>query len=433
MGRSIRDQWGRILPVIVSVVCIILSAPVHSATPSVLAGGAPFGGSFGSNSEESPTTPLTVSFAAAVGSNTVYGAAVPGQLKARSVIVNGVNSFDQSLGKSNFIDHFHLANAGKPDNSTGTFIYTFFLKGTLKIKQDVSAVAAVSINAYTVTMEDFAGYLEVSQGGSTASLYGPSFIANNIFAEADGSTKVYGITTAVGGYFTFFVNFRVDFTFTNFPYNQVPSVDDFSNQVQFELSAISFKNSESDFSATFEFAEQNPIVPSPFDTSLPTSGWGYDSGSGEISLPPPLSVATATGTGDAGFGSGFGLIGSLTALDETSFPGLSLIDGDFPHGFFSFDISGLEVGEVTDLGINLPAVVDPDTKWWFHDPAMGWGKLPTVAVPGTGFLLITTGDGLAGDFSPTGGTISLIGGPGVVADETVFADGFESGTLIAWN
>ncbi len=413
------------------MICLFASTHLHSATPSVLAGGAPYGGSFGSNSAESPTTPLFVTYADTVGANSVFSEAVPGRLKANAEIMGGVNPWDQSLGKANFIDHFHLNNPSRPDNSTGSFFYTFFLTGSMSIKQDSGGIAAVSVNTYSVPA-NHVGYLEVAQLGSTARLYGLGgegggpYPLNNIFAEPDGSMKVYATTTAVAGSFTFYLNFRVDFEFVDFPYNQVPEVDDFSNRIQFELSTVGFVDARSDFSATFEFAEQNPIIPNPFDPTLPAAGWVYTSSSGEIPLPPPLSVATTTGTGDAMFGSDFGLIENLTALDESAFPWLNLINGSFPDGFFSFDITGLEAGEVIGVGIDLPTTVSADTLWWFYDPTGGWSTLPTAAAPGTGFVYITASDGLPGDFSENDGTISLLGGPGVVTDDAIFVDGFET-------
>ena len=92
----------------------------------------------------------------------------------------------------------------------------------------------------------------------------------------------------------------------------------------------------------------------------------------------------------------------------------------FPHGFFSFYITGLSNGESVTVTITLPSVVPVGTQYWKCGPTPGdasnhWYQLPMGDDDGDNIVTITLVDNGLGDDVLTGedGTIVDDGGPGV--------------------
>jgi len=118
---------------------------------------------------------------------------------------------------------------------------------------------------------------------------------------------------------------------------------------------------------------------------------------------PAYNVAalhTATGTGPAAFDSDKGVIEDLAAVDEATQPTAGKPDLVFPHGFFSFRITGLTpcASETVVITITLPSAVPIDTQYWkCHDGA--WLDATSLLGDNDGdnVLTLTLTDGGLGD------------------------------------
>jgi len=133
------------------------------------------------------------------------------------------------------------------------------------------------------------------------------------------------------------------------------------------------------------------------------------------------SVDTATGTGIAYFGPDAGFIASLTAVNEGSLPSAGKPDLQFPHGFFSFTITGLAPGATVTVMITLPYNVPVGTQYWRYGPEPGnlvdhWHQLPIGDDDGDNVITITLTDNGLGDniLSGADGQIVDPGGPGFI-------------------
>jgi hypothetical protein len=123
-------------------------------------------------------------------------------------------------------------------------------------------------------------------------------------------------------------------------------------------------------------------------------------------LPVPDCVDTATGSGIACLTTADGTIVQLVAVAAPSLPSVS-----FPHGMFSFEITGLAIGETVSLTINLPAPVPVGTVWWKYDNGR-WHSLPNLSDDGDSIMIIQLTDGGTGDSDSIPGQITDPGGPG---------------------
>ena len=117
-------------------------------------------------------------------------------------------------------------------------------------------------------------------------------------------------------------------------------------------------------------------------------------------------IATATSTGTACFTPSHGVIEDLVAVSPPSLPSVS-----FPHGMFSFKITGLTPGQTVTLTITLPAAVPVSTRWWKYQ-AGAWYSLPIGSDDGDKIITITLIDGGLGDADIISGQITDPGGPG---------------------
>jgi hypothetical protein len=134
--------------------------------------------------------------------------------------------------------------------------------------------------------------------------------------------------------------------------------------------------------------------------------------------PSTYQVATATSSGITTFVPSSGTIENLASVSEGSLPsgGKPLLQ--FPHGFFSFIITGLSNGESVTLTITLPQAVPVGTQYWKYGPTTGiptnhWYQIPMGSDNGDNVITITVTDGGLGDDDLTAdGVIIDQGGPG---------------------
>jgi len=125
-------------------------------------------------------------------------------------------------------------------------------------------------------------------------------------------------------------------------------------------------------------------------------------------------VTTATGTGTASLSSDSGALESLAALAEGTLPAAGKPNLVFPHGFFSFTITGLTPGQTVTVTITLPSAVPVGTQYWkYHASEGGWIQIPMGSDDGDNVITITLVDGgLGDDDGVADGTIVDQGGPG---------------------
>lgn len=123
-------------------------------------------------------------------------------------------------------------------------------------------------------------------------------------------------------------------------------------------------------------------------------------------------VETATGTGTATFETDAGAMEGLTAVDEATLPPEGKPDIVFPHGFFSFKVTGLMPGQTVTITITLPFAMPPMSEYWkYHDPE-GYLQIPMGSNDGDEVITITLTDGgtLDGDGAANGEIVDD-GGP----------------------
>ena len=91
-----------------------------------------------------------------------------------------------------------------------------------------------------------------------------------------------------------------------------------------------------------------------------------------IEEPDPIDamVESATGTGNVSFVTDTGTIEDLTALNESDLPSENT-DADFPHGLFSFNITGLSNGATVNVTINFPEDIPTTAQYWKYNASSG--------------------------------------------------------------
>ena len=158
--------------------------------------------------------------------------------------------------------------------------------------------------------------------------------------------------------------------------------------------------------------------------------WGDNSGPGGVGPGTGDTVSanvnydswttektTSTGTGTASVTPSAGNITGLSAVAEGSLPLAAQATKpiSFPHGLFSFNITGLTPGAMVTVTITLPPGAAPTQYWKYHLPA-GWIQIPMTIVGPPNVIRITLVDGgLGDDDGAADGTIVDQGGPGTGA------------------
>jgi hypothetical protein len=134
-----------------------------------------------------------------------------------------------------------------------------------------------------------------------------------------------------------------------------------------------------------------------------------------VVLPPDTdTVTTATGTGTATFSTSAGGIDNLTAVAQTAIT-CAQSAFQFPHGFFSFNILGLNPGATVTVTITLPSNMPVRTQYWKCQGGV-WIDCTSLLGDddGDNVLTLTLTDGRLGDADGVAnGTIVDPGGPAV--------------------
>ena len=114
--------------------------------------------------------------------------------------------------------------------------------------------------------------------------------------------------------------------------------------------------------------------------------------------PPGTPVETATGSGTAYFATDAGTNEDLMAINESTLPAEGKPTLAFPHGFFSFNITGLTPGQTVVVMITLPDNVPVGTEYWKYHAFEGeWIQIPMGSDDGDKVITITLVDGGLGD------------------------------------
>jgi hypothetical protein len=125
---------------------------------------------------------------------------------------------------------------------------------------------------------------------------------------------------------------------------------------------------------------------------------------------PAGCVATTTDTGIACFTTSRGTIEDLEALP--AIPPSAPAGIVFPHGMFSFRVTGLSSGQQVTITIDLPQAAPIGTRWWKYQSG-SWHSLPIGDDDGDNIITITLQDGVSpGDADLIAGQITDPGGPG---------------------
>jgi hypothetical protein len=127
---------------------------------------------------------------------------------------------------------------------------------------------------------------------------------------------------------------------------------------------------------------------------------------------------SSTGTGTVYIDADPSTIGTLIAVDPSTLPDEGKPDISFPHGLFSFNISGLDPGQTATVTITLPAPLPITSEYWKYGSTLGnptdhWYQIPMGDNDGDNVITIELTDGGLGDDDLTAnGTIIEPGGPG---------------------
>ena len=134
-----------------------------------------------------------------------------------------------------------------------------------------------------------------------------------------------------------------------------------------------------------------------------------------VDVPEPIDpiVPSATGTGNVSFIADSGTIVNITALNETDLPAENP-NVDFPHGLFSFNITGLDLGQTVNITIAFPQDIPTTAQYWKYHTPEGWYLIPMGSNDGDNIITITLQDGGMGDDDgDANGVIVDHGGPGI--------------------
>jgi hypothetical protein len=127
---------------------------------------------------------------------------------------------------------------------------------------------------------------------------------------------------------------------------------------------------------------------------------------------------SSTGTGTVYIDADPSTIGNLIAVDPSTLPDEGKPDISFPHGLFSFNISGLDSGQTATVTITLPDPLPITSEYWKYGSTLGnptdhWYQIPMGDNDGDNVITIELTDGGLGDDDLTAnGTIIEPGGPG---------------------
>jgi len=136
---------------------------------------------------------------------------------------------------------------------------------------------------------------------------------------------------------------------------------------------------------------------------------------------PTRQVVSATNTGAVSFSSSLGTITNLAAIAEETLPTVGKPPGvSFPHGLFSFNITGIPLGSTVTVTITFPPNSPPgmqlenyQTQYWKYQDGKDWYQIPIVSRVGNIMAIQLTDGGLGDADGVANGTIVDPGGPAV--------------------
>jgi hypothetical protein len=139
------------------------------------------------------------------------------------------------------------------------------------------------------------------------------------------------------------------------------------------------------------------------------TGNAGDIGNGSVLVPilrGSAEVTTETDTGEASFTASPGAVEDLTAVATPAGAPTT-----FPHGMFTFKITGIGIGEEVTLTIELPDPMPIGTKWWkYHNNT--WSPMNIGDDDGDNIITVALKDGRTpDDEDSTPGQITDQGGP----------------------
>ena len=142
-----------------------------------------------------------------------------------------------------------------------------------------------------------------------------------------------------------------------------------------------------------------------------TSGYWFQ---GDAATLRTQAVGTATGTGTAAFTTSDGCISDLTAVAQAALTCSSQTGLDFPHGFFSFNVTSISANSTVTIDISLPSAVPVGTQYWKCQDGTCVDVTSLLGDDdGDNMLTLTIRDGGLGDTDGiSNGTIVNLGGPG---------------------
>ncbi len=129
-----------------------------------------------------------------------------------------------------------------------------------------------------------------------------------------------------------------------------------------------------------------------------------------------MTLQTSTAPGTVKLSTTDGLIEDFEAVDEATLPSEGKPPLAFPHGFFSFKITGLTPGQTVTVTIKLPSAMPPTTLYWKYHVPEGWIDVTSLLGDNDGDNILTltlTDGGLGDDDGTANGVIVDQGGPGV--------------------
>jgi internalin A len=140
-------------------------------------------------------------------------------------------------------------------------------------------------------------------------------------------------------------------------------------------------------------------------------------------LPKPVnsaSVLSATGTGLVTFSTDIGSIIDLVAVAEETLPAVGKPMGaSFPHGLFSFKITGISPGATATITITFPSTLPDQTQYWKYQEGRGWYQIPIVSHVDNVVVVRVTDGGLGDNDGFANGTIVDPSGTAVYSGTTV--------------
>ena len=141
-----------------------------------------------------------------------------------------------------------------------------------------------------------------------------------------------------------------------------------------------------------------------------------------------VSIETATGTGTVTLSTSEGYFSYVSAVNESSLPSEGKPDFIFPHGFFSFNIAGVNYGDTLTVTTELPSDLPTNSQYWKYGPNGSninprperWYQIQMGSNDGDNIITIQFIDGGVGDDDGiANGIIVDQGGPALVPDLTL--------------